>query len=167
MPARKELGIASAMFGLAHGLGFFFAMGLPVTDLFGSSSYWTLDTGYGWGVWAVVVSIPLLLTSNVWAVKLLKKKWKPLQRLTYLFFIAIAVHVALIKPHEMLGMVTIVSIWAVLWTMAHYKINFRDNKKVVISIFVALLVAKAALVGYEMTNRPEMSDRNPSQHAED
>jgi DMSO/TMAO reductase YedYZ heme-binding membrane subunit len=43
----------------------------------------------------MAIMLPLLLTSNVWSMTVFKKLWKPLQRLSYIAFIAAGIHVSL------------------------------------------------------------------------
>ena len=72
----------------------------------------------GWGLIGIVFAIPVLLTSNKFAMVLLKRKWKHIQSLTYLFFVFGGIHIALIEDGE--GFIAIGAV-AVLWLLAKFK----------------------------------------------
>ena len=92
---RKELWIICGCFILAHGawyalddFGIIYAV---LNDIFDYTSY------LFWGLWWTIIMLPLLLTSNIYSVKLLWKYWKMLHKLTYGFFIFGAIHIDLIE----------------------------------------------------------------------
>ena len=94
---RKELGILMGTCGVAHAAGYFL---MPGVDLPTSAAFWWsngLPTFLAWGAAALVVAIPLWLTSNAWAVRLLGKKWKWLHRCAYALLLLTALHVAFAK----------------------------------------------------------------------
>lgn len=75
---RRALGVAAFAYALAHTLAYVLDMG-TLTDMLaeiGAPSIWT-----GWS--ALLILIPLGLTSNDAAVRALKGSWKRLQRLAY------------------------------------------------------------------------------------
>jgi len=76
-----------------------------------------------------LVSIPLLITSNWISVWLLWKKWKGLQRLSYLMFIFVALHIFLIKKE--IWSLIIVWVWFLLYVFAFIK--SRKNSKIISS----------------------------------
>ena len=49
------------------------------------------------GLIALIIATPLLLTSNNYAMRLLKKRWKLLHRMTYFMAIFVVLHIALIE----------------------------------------------------------------------
>ena len=127
---RKELGIASASFGIAHAAGFFLMSGMSPLGVFTNTSvYWGLTNFLTWGLLALLVSIPLLITSNLASMKLLKKNWKKLQYLSYAFFVLVALHLAFIHPsiESFVENFSIVLVWAVLWILSYKKIVLLDK----------------------------------------
>jgi sulfoxide reductase heme-binding subunit YedZ len=67
-------------------------------------------TYFAAGFFALLLTIPLLLTSNLWAMKKLGKNWKKLHRATYGVAILTVVHIVLIgwsKDHAEIGPVLI------------------------------------------------------------
>jgi sulfoxide reductase heme-binding subunit YedZ len=90
---RRPLGIAMGYAALVHALGivtnklfiqYVFIDNWPEAFL----SSWQLVTG----AVAIILVLPLLLTANKLAVKILSKNWKKLHRLVYLVFVAAAIH---------------------------------------------------------------------------
>jgi DMSO/TMAO reductase YedYZ heme-binding membrane subunit len=69
---------------------------------------------------AFVTMIPLLLTSNNYAIRLLKRNWKRFQKLTYLFFIASGIHIYMVGGKWPFTIVPM-SIWAVVWMVAYLR----------------------------------------------
>jgi len=49
------------------------------------------------GLVALIITTPLLFTSNNYAMRLLKKRWKLLHRTTYLMAIFVVLHIVLIE----------------------------------------------------------------------
>ncbi len=96
LPLRKELGILMGILVLIHWLGYI--------SIFPA---YMLDKGFWWSNWfisylacgffALFLTIPLLLTSNNWAIHKLWKNWKYLHRLIYIIIIIVVVHVVLIN----------------------------------------------------------------------
>lgn len=121
---RKELWIACGSFILAHGIWFFLANNYDLPSSFFQANFWNFSNFFGWWMAGFVVMIPLLLTSNTYSMRLLWKHWKTLQRLTYLFFIFWAIHVAMIEkeiwPYILIWIFIILQILAFkkikLWT---------------------------------------------------
>lgn len=95
---RKEAGILMGFLALEHGIAFTSKSGLPFSSLFDFVGW--LEKGHaslGFGSLALILTIPLLLTANRFAMKWLGIQWKHLHRLAYLILIFAAIHVALIK----------------------------------------------------------------------
>lgn len=136
---RKELGIMCATFGIAHWVWYFLAHNVSFVWWFFSLEYWDLSTGFGWGMLALAISIPLLLTSNVYSMRLFKKNWKNIQRFTYLFFIFSAVHIAIIKPNDTTSSVILVVLWAILRILAYKNIKFEFKNKNISYIMLTLI----------------------------
>lgn len=96
LPLRKELGILMGTLAFAHGAGFMIAYPSMVID----PSFWW-SSGFlsyaAFGFSALILTIPLALTSSSWAMVTLGKNWKRLHRLVYVTIILTVVHVVLIK----------------------------------------------------------------------
>lgn len=123
---RKELWILCATFCITHSIWYF----LNTNNLWGifNSIYWMPDNAFWYWMYALVISIPLLITSNIYSIKLLGKNWKRLQRLTYLFFILIAIHIILIKPQDSTWPIIAVTLWLIIWIIAFIKQNKLTNQ---------------------------------------
>lgn len=119
---RKEIGVMSGVFILAHGFGYLLKTGMPLHSFFTDPFFWDLTTLYGWGTVGLFTAIILLLTSNKTAIKTLKKYWKPIQRLSYLFFLSGAIHIILIDPNEAIG--------TILLVIAFFVLNILSAKKI-------------------------------------
>ena len=115
MQWRRELGILAGVFGLAHGAGVFLLRGKTVADVL-DPALWNFNSLWGWGLLAAALMLPLIITSNVWSMRWLKKLWKPLQRLSYVAFVAAGVHVFFVENEA--GPLVVVGLWLVLWGWA-------------------------------------------------
>lgn len=123
---RKELGIMSGVFLITHGLGYLLDEQLPLTSYFTDGSLWSLSNLYGWGSLGALALLLVLLTSNSFAIKKLRTWWKPIQRLTYLAFLAGAIHIAMIEQEA--GSIAIVAGFIILWALAAKKIVIWPKK---------------------------------------
>lgn len=94
---KRPLGVAAFVYGTVHTLAFAFDTGSV-----GSSIAETLRTpSYLWGLGAVAVMLPLALTSNQAAMRLLKRNWKRLQQASYAVVGLLIAHLLLlpeVKP---------------------------------------------------------------------
>lgn len=115
LPFRRQLGIICGSFILAHGIGAYM-IGYKITlqDLSNPSNFLL------WGALWVLVMLPVLITSNNIAVRLLKKRWKIVQRLAYFFFIFWALHIYLIEKSWWILIMIIV--WILLKLLAANKV---------------------------------------------
>lgn len=95
MGLRREFGILMAYLALVHGLGyifdpsFFYAFLQPYlfSDIFSIATYILF------GMAALLLMFPLVLTSNTWAQRTLGGvRWKRLHRIAYVLFIIVIVH---------------------------------------------------------------------------
>jgi sulfoxide reductase heme-binding subunit YedZ len=97
MPLRKELGILMGTLAWVHGAAY---IGSYPT-MMGESYFWLDDTTIlsylAFGFFALILTIPLTLTSSNWAMRKMGKRWKALHRTVYLIIIFAVVHVVLIK----------------------------------------------------------------------
>lgn len=115
---RRQLGILTGVFGIAHGAGVLLLTGRGLTDVF-SAALWNFGNFWGWGMLALAAMLPPLVTSNNLAVRYLRRGWKWWQLLAYVAFIATGVHIALVENE--LGPVVPVIVWAVLWVFARHR----------------------------------------------
>ncbi len=99
MPLRKELGILMGSLAFVHGWGYIIQYPSFIAD----TSFWWQDgqVMYFW-VWfiALMMTMPLLLTSNRWAIRKLWKNWKRLHRLAYGIVIFVILHIVLISWYK-------------------------------------------------------------------
>jgi sulfoxide reductase heme-binding subunit YedZ len=99
MMLRRELGIMMGYLATVHGVGYLldpdwynFIMAPILTgDIVGH------DPRYFFGIFAYLLTLPLLLTSNALAQKYMGAKWKQLHRSVYLMFAFAIIHRFLIK----------------------------------------------------------------------
>lgn len=96
MPLRKEIGIFMGTLAFVHGASYIIP---DYTYLFDSSFWW--QDGFvsylAFGFFALILTIPLTLTSNQWMMKVLGKRWKTVHRLIYIVIILTVMHVVLLK----------------------------------------------------------------------
>jgi sulfoxide reductase heme-binding subunit YedZ len=88
---RRAIGVAAFLYALAHTVAYVLDMG-NVADMvaeLGAPAIWT-----GWA--ALLILVPLGLTSNDAAMRVLRSSWKRLQRLAYPAAILTLVHWALV-----------------------------------------------------------------------
>lgn len=120
MSLRKELGIIIWVFAIAHVAGYFLFKKLWI-DFFLNPIMWDPTHYFGWGTFALLVTIPLLITSNNYSMKLLGKKWKKLQYLAYFMLIFTAIHIALVDNEKILPLSIVISFYLILKVLAFIK----------------------------------------------
>lgn len=129
---RKELWIIVWIFWLAHVVWFFLWLWMFV-EFLSNPTMWDYKWYLFWWVLAFIVSIPLVITSNLFSIKLLGKNWKKLQALAYLMFFFTLIHVAFIKKDEMWWTLSIWFIYIAIFVLAWYLnkkrlANSKSNK---------------------------------------
>lgn len=95
---RKELGILMGMLALVHGLQYF-SFGNIFQNIM-DTTFWASSLSIPFvtvGMIALVISTLLLVTSNLYSQKKLKKYWKMLHRLAYPLLFLVILHVILIQ----------------------------------------------------------------------
>lgn len=92
MTLRRGAGILAAIMAIIHGVGYIDMGSLQI--LLGGVS--TLSLAIGSGSIALVLMI-LLLTSNDFSQKLLKKRWKTVQRLSYIALLFAVIHAVMMS----------------------------------------------------------------------
>jgi DMSO/TMAO reductase YedYZ heme-binding membrane subunit len=95
LPLRKELGILMGTLALVHGFSFLIPYGESAV-LFADSK----PTFLFFGIVAMWLSIPLTLTSSLWAMRKLGKYWKTLHRVVYVIVLLVILHIALIRGYK-------------------------------------------------------------------
>jgi len=158
---RKQLWVISGTFILAHSVGFFLKSNLSIAASLVSASYWDFGTLFGWGLLGTILMIPVLLTSNVYSMKLLWKYWKPIQKLTYLFFVFGAVHLAFVKPMNAPSLLLLILFWAILWIMAFAKVRIEATSSPVIAFVLVIFLLTCSLNLYK--NGPSLPEGRPNQ----
>jgi sulfoxide reductase heme-binding subunit YedZ len=98
MSLRRELGIWFAYAALVHGLGYLLN---PQWSAFFITPFLShplsIMPSYLVGVIALILTIPLLITSNNLSLRLLKGNWKKLHSLTYVVFAGMLFHTAFLR----------------------------------------------------------------------
>lgn len=121
---RRELWILVWIFAIIHVIGFVIMMEYEsIFWLFTSWNTWDIKWWLFWWMIALLISIPLLITSNWLSTKILWKNWKYLQRWAYLMFVLVAIHIYLIKWE--IWPIFVITIWFILFSISFYK-----NKKI-------------------------------------
>ncbi|MBC7498736.1 rubredoxin [Candidatus Gracilibacteria bacterium] len=96
IPLRRELGILMGTLAFVHGAGFMIAY----PSMVASTSFWWSKGSITYtavGFVALLLSIPLTLTSSSWAMAKLGKNWKRLHRVVYIIIILTVLHVVLLR----------------------------------------------------------------------
>lgn len=86
MPLRKSLGIFSASIVVSFGLIHYIELGNTFLSTYFSLAYWTFHNNLFWAHLGELTGFILLVTSNRFSVRLLKRNWKRIQRLSYVYF---------------------------------------------------------------------------------
>ncbi|MEI7511653.1 MAG: ferric reductase-like transmembrane domain-containing protein [Candidatus Peregrinibacteria bacterium] len=128
LPLRKEFGILCGSLGIAHAIGFFFVQQIPFPSGIFALEMWDFNTLIPWGLMGFFIAIILVLTSNVLAMKILKRNWKRLHRLVYPFFFVVTIHIAFIQigrgaevlSAEVLEGIIPVILLLLLWTLSAF-----------------------------------------------
>ena len=120
---RKEFGILSGLCIFIHSYAFFANKDQNIFIEIFNPERWSPGRALTWGMLGFIAVIPLLLTSNQFSVKLLRRQWKNVQRLAYPLFFFSAVHIAMVNPKEMPEVLIPVGIVLILWTLAHFKVT--------------------------------------------
>ena len=96
---RQAMGIASAVWSILHFIIFIAAEGFVETFT---------QVNYILGFIAVLILIPLLITTNGRSMRWLKSNWKKLQRLAYVAVVLSLLHIALLDKTWLLYAVVVV-----------------------------------------------------------
>lgn len=118
VPYRKEFGILSAMVVVSNAFYRYIPMGEQFFPVYFSTTFWDFTKPYAYGRLAELVGFVLLVTSNTFSKKLLKKWWKRIQRTSYVYYYGAAV--LLISYNKTDVLVTAV-FTAIVGTLAAFK----------------------------------------------
>jgi len=123
---RRELGILFAAVVFSHSIGYFFDSGESWSEVF-SANFWRFDNFLMWGFLGFLITVILVVTSNDFSVRILKKAWKPVQKMAYFAMIFTAGHIFLRKPNieHFFEVIVPVVFVGVLWILAKQKISFK------------------------------------------
>ncbi len=115
MGVRAEYAILGTIFSIVHGLKF---LVFSIDFYF----FWEAPINFYIGIIAIIICLPLFITSFMWIRKKLKgKTWKKLHQLSYLFYLLIALHLILITNQRMWYYIAIFSIYFILKGITIYQ----------------------------------------------
>ncbi|GLR17239.1 ferric reductase-like transmembrane domain-containing protein [Portibacter lacus] len=118
---RQAMGIATAVWSLLHFIIFIAAEGLLETFT---------QVNYIAGFIAILILIPLLLTSNRKSMKLLKSNWKKIQQFSYAAILLSLIHVAILEKTWIIYAVIVGLGFIVRIPVVKHKIlGFRRKRK--------------------------------------
>lgn len=119
---RKEFGVFAGMLILAHFVGFIITQNVNVFSFLFNPINWSLKTYFGWGLFGLLFGLSVLLSSNKFAMKLLGKWWRRVQKLAYLFFFFGGIHIVLGgEGSGLFGLIVV----AVAWLLARFRFVVR------------------------------------------
>lgn len=105
MSFRREIGIMMGYLATVHGLGYL--LDPDWSGLFFQSlslgGYHGVNPSYLFGIFAYILTLPLLFTSNTLSQRLLGAKWKTLHRIVYLMFVFALLHQFLVRRISLFG----------------------------------------------------------------
>lgn len=120
---RQAMGIATAVWSILHFIFFIAAEGFMETFT---------QVNYILGLLAILILIPLLLTSNRKAMKKLKARWKKLQSFAYAAVLLSLIHVAILDKTWLIYAVIVGLGFIIRIPFVKNKfIKFRENRKMV------------------------------------
>ena len=137
LPLRKEAGILCASLGIAHSIGYFLINGIPLPAGFFDPVFIDPTNYLSWGMLGFLMAILLGMTSNIFSMRLLKRNWKRLHRLVYVFFFVTVAHVVLIRMSlygESFWSVRVQEVFVpaaillVLWVFSLFRVSFSFQK---------------------------------------
>lgn len=106
---RKELGILMGALAFIHS-GIYL---VPYFSQLSTKWFWIMNGTLSYmAFWffALILTIPLVLTSNNWSMRILWKRWKTLHRTVYLIVIFTVIHVVLLKSYKHFEIVPVITL---------------------------------------------------------
>lgn len=110
MPLRKNLGILSAIIVVSFGISHYIGLGADFLPTYFSLSYWSGNLF--WAHLGELTGFILLITSNKMSMRLLRRNWKRVQRLSYVYFFSGAwyVFIAFSKTFAFIALVVVLEL---------------------------------------------------------
>lgn len=100
MGLRREFGILMGCFALVHGVAYFvdpLSFSLDIAPYL-NSHFFSMHPLFYFGILALILTLPLLFTSNTVSIRFLGgKNWKRLHRLVYIILITMLFHIFFLK----------------------------------------------------------------------
>ena len=93
MPLRKHLGILSSIIVVTFAVIHYVSIWDTFLVEYFSVAYWSFSNGLFFAHMGELTGLILLLTSNMFSMKLLKQNWKKVQKLSYVYFFSGALYV--------------------------------------------------------------------------
>ena len=140
---RKELWIISGVFAITHVVWYFLHNSLPATFLF-DSIMWDPRGYLGWWMFALIISIILTWTSNIFSIKKFGKYWKIIQKLAYFMLLTAAVHIALVKSEDMFSIIFTILAYIIVYILAYR--NNKTNENIILTYFLSLMDKMKVLI---------------------
>lgn len=123
LPLRKNLGILSALIVVGFGIMHYITLGTAALSTYFSLSYWS--GSLFWAHLGELTGLILLITSNKRSMRLLRRNWKRVQRLSYLYFFSGAwyVYVAFGKSWALIAIIIIFELTLLAFIKNRFVIN--------------------------------------------
>lgn len=113
MPLRKNLGILSAIVVVSYGAIHYVNMGFSeFISTYFSLAYWSFSGNLFVAHLGELTGFILLITSNLFSIRLLKQNWKKVQRLSYIYFVCGSWYVfsSFGKTYALIGLIVVFEI---------------------------------------------------------
>ena len=122
MGMRRELGILFAYLVTVHGVGYLIdPLWFPLPLVTYAHAPLLIEPVVLLGIAAYILTLPLLVTSNMISMRLLKGRWKTLHRLVYLVFVLGMLHAFVIRqPSGVWEALLVLGVYAALKMLARY-----------------------------------------------
>ena len=128
MSLRRELGIWFAYAAIVHGLGYVLNPQWTATFVVPFLARpLSMMPSYLVGIVALILTLPLLMTSNTLSLKLLKGNWKKLHSLTYIIFAGMLFHTAFLRYNGINVLMHLVQPLFIFSVYVFLKILARNN----------------------------------------
>lgn len=119
---RRELGHACIWFFLFHSIGMIISR-----ELFQLTYFTNPKSFLFWGGLAAIGMFILLLTSNDWAIKILRKNWKLIQQVSYFVLFFTLIHVSLIRTGSFIYAFLIITLYLILKFFEYKKLHKKSQ----------------------------------------
>jgi len=128
---RKHLGILSSSIVVVYGLMNYSNMGLEkFISTYFSLAYWTFSNNLFWAHMGELTGFILLITSNKFSMRLLKRNWKRIQNLSYLYFFSGAwfVFSSFDKTFAIIAIIIVFELTIIAYIKKRIIIDVNENK---------------------------------------